>query len=249
MDLPWKRAIVVGASSGIGERLARKLAARGCRVALVARREDKLRQIAADINGATLDLAKTYVHDVSRFDEAEDLLQTIIRDIEGLDLFIYAAGVMPAIAPTEYDICKDKQIAETNFVGGVAWINAAAKRFERARGGTIVGIGSVAGDRGRRGNPVYGASKAALDCYLESLRNRLSQHNVSVVTVKPGPVDTDMTSGLGKLPGMISADKAADLIIEAAQKFGKTVYIPIKWWFISQILRAIPSSIFRRLKI
>ncbi len=249
MDLPWKRAIVVGASSGIGESIARKLAARGCRVGLVARREDKLRAIAIDINGATLDLAKVYPHDVSHFSEAEDLLQTIIHDLEGLDLIVCAAGVMPAIGPTEYDTCKDKVIIDTNLIGVIAWLNAAAKRFERTRGGTIVGIGSVSGDRGRRGNPAYSASKAGLDSYLESLRNRLSQYDVSVVTAKPGPVETDMTARLGKLPGMISVDKAADMILAGAQKFGKTVYVPGKWWLVSRVLRAIPSGIFRRVKI
>lgn len=249
MDIPWKRAIVVGASSGIGEALARKLAARGCRVALVARREDRLKHIAATINGVSLDLAKYYVHDVARVEETDDLFQKIVRDIEGLDLIVYTAGTMPHIDPTEYDTCKDKAVIDTNLTGAIAWFNAAAKRFERARGGTILGIGSVAGDRGRRGYPAYGASKAGLDCYLESLRNRLSRFNVSVVTAKPGPVATEMTATRGKLPGMISVDKASDLILQGAQKFGKIVYIPSKWWLVSRVLRAIPSALFRRMKI
>lgn len=249
MEYPWKRAIIIGASSGIGEKIARRLSASGCRVALVARREDLLRQIAATINGVSLDLARTYVHDVSNVDEAEELFQQIVREIEGVDLVVYAAGVMPAVEPTEYNIAKDKLIIETNLLGAMAWLDAAAKRFERARGGTILGISSVAGERGRRGNPAYSASKAGLDCFLESLRNRLSQYNVSVVTAKPGPVSTDMTSHLGRLPGMISVDKAAELILSGATKFGKMVYVPAKWWLVARIIRAIPTSIFRRLKI
>jgi short-subunit dehydrogenase len=137
----------------------------------------------------------------------------------------------------------------TNLVAAAGWLNPAAKRFERARSGTIVGIGSVSGDRGRRGNPAYGASKAGLECFLESLRNRLAPLGVSVVTVKPGPIATEMTAQLGKLPGMIPAEKAAELIVRAAKKRNKTAYIPWKWWLVSRILRAIPSPIFRKLKI
>jgi decaprenylphospho-beta-D-erythro-pentofuranosid-2-ulose 2-reductase len=249
MEIPWKRAIVIGASSGIGEAIARKLTAGGCRVALVARRLDRLEQIASEINGISLDIARPYAHDVTQFDQAEDLFLQIVRDIEGVDLVVYAAGIMPAIGPTEYDTTKDKAILDTNLMGAIAWLNAAAKRFERAMGGTILGISSVAGDRGRRGNPAYSAGKAGLDCYLESLRNRLSGNNVSVVTAKPGPVQTDMTASLGKLPGMIPCDTAATLILSGARKFGKTVYVPWKWWLVSRILRAIPSAVFRRMRI
>lgn len=245
----WKKAIVVGASSGIGEALARKLMAQGCRVGIVARRAERLQQIAHEINGATLNLAIPYQADVRDFDRAEEHFDNLVRELEGLDLVIYAAGIMPKIGPTEYNTAIDKEIIEINLIGAIAWLNCAAKRFERSKGGTIVGIGSPSGDRGRRGNPAYGASKAGLECYLESLRNRLSKFGVSVVTVKPGPVETDMTFARGRLPGMISCETAANLILSAAGKFGKTAYIPWKWWLASKILRTIPSSIFRRMNV
>lgn len=249
MVTDWKRAIVIGASGGIGEQIVRKLTSDGCHVALVARNEERIRRIAMDINGVNLDLAKVHPFDVLNIDNVEERFQQIVRDLGGLDLFVYAAGVMPVIDAKEYDSAKDKDIIEINLVGAIAWINEAAKRFEKAKEGTIVGIGSVSGDRGRRGNPAYGASKAGLDCFLESLRNRLGSLGVSVVTVKPGPVQTEMTRPLGKLPGMISANKAADLILKAAHKFNKTVYVPGKWWLVSRVIRAIPSVIFRRLRI
>src|SRR5690348_14212261 len=152
MALPWQRAIVVGASSGIGAEIARQLGREGSRVALVARRADELGRVAAAIDGVSAPAARVYVHDVTDFDEVPALFQTICRDLDGLDLVVYAAGVMPAIGPSEYAFAKDRPIVDVNLLGAMAWLNEAAARFERAGAGTIVGISSVAGDRGRRGN-------------------------------------------------------------------------------------------------
>lgn len=244
----WKRALIIGASSGIGEALAKHLAANGCRVSLVARREDRLRVLADSLNAPTVQNAAYYVHDVRNAGEVPELFTRIVEEMGGLDVVFYVAGVMKPISRTEYDFQKDKEMIDTNFTGAVAWLNQAAKRFERLSGGTIVGIGSPSGDRGRRGNPVYGASKAALECYLESLRNRLSQHGVSVVTAKLGPVSTDMTAALGKLPGMIDVEEAVRGILRGAQRFGKTFYVPWKFRVVMWIVERIPSPLFRRMK-
>ena len=106
----------------------------------------------------------------------------------------------------------------------------------------------MAGDRGRRGNPVYGATKAALNAYLESLRNRIERRGAFVVTVKPGPVDTPMTQGL-KMPGMISAEQAAAEILLAAKDKVRVAYVPGKWKPIMAVIRAIPAPIFKWLNI
>lgn len=249
MQGEWQKAIIVGASSGIGESLARELAAGGCSVVLVGRRADRLHQIASSINGMSQTLAHVHVADVIELGTAETSFETCVQMLQGLDLIIYAAGIMPIIAPTEYDTQKDSSVIRTNLEGAIAWLNAAAKRFERAQSGTIVGIGSVAGERGRRGYPAYAASKAGLECYLESLRNRLSILGVSIVTVKPGPVVTEMTESLGKKPGMIDSETAAKLILRGSKKFGKTIYVPWKWGPIAAIIRSLPSIIMRRLKI
>ena len=245
----WNRAIVVGASSGIGEALARALAADGCRVALVARREEKLRQLASELDAEVGEPnARYYVHDVTEFSGAAALFEIITHELGGLDLIIYAAGIMPSVGPEEYDTVKDAATIAANFTGAVAWLNEAAKRFETAKTGTIVGISSVAGDRGRRGNPVYGATKAAFNAYLESLRNRTERKGVSVVTIKPGPVKTPMTEGL-KMPGMIGAEQAAAEILLAAKDKVRVAYVPAKWKPIMAIIRAIPAPIFKYLPI
>jgi decaprenylphospho-beta-D-erythro-pentofuranosid-2-ulose 2-reductase len=251
MKQRFQRAIIVGASSGIGAELARQLAASGCHVALVARRADELNRLATEINTASADtpLAFIYPHDVRCYGEAPALFQTVCRDLGGLDLIIYAAGVMPRLLPDEYDFAKDQAMIEVNVLGAIAWLNAAAERFQAAGSGTLVGISSVAGDRGRRGQPVYGASKAALDTYLEALCNRLGRFGVRVVTIKPGPVDTPMTQGLDKLPLLISAPAAARQILAAAARGTRLAYVPSKWRPIMAILRAIPSPIFQKLNV
>lgn len=243
MALPWQHAIVVGASSGIGAAVARVLAAGGCRVALVARRATELDALARETDGLA------FVHDVTAFDEVPALFQRIARELGGLDLVIYSAGVMPAIGPSEYDFTKDKAIVDVNLLGAIAWCNEAARRFERAGAGTIVGLSSVAGDRGRRGNPVYCASKAAVDTYLEALRNRLGHRGVAVVTVKPGPVATPMTEGMDRLPLLIPAADAAAQIVAAAAKRTRWAYVPRVWRPIMFAIRNIPSVVFQRLDI
>jgi short-subunit dehydrogenase len=243
---PWTRAIIVGASSGIGEALARELATSGCRVALVARRKAELDAIAADINASTPNRALTWAHDVTNYHEANSLFAEIVNELGGLDLIIYAAGIMPRLKPNEYDLDVDLATINTNLSGAVAWLNAAADRFGRTKSGTIIGISSVAGDRGRRGNVVYGATKAALNSYLESLRNRISVKGALVVTVKPGPISTPMTKGL-KMPFMIPADQAASEILQAARNGIEVVYVPAKWKLIMRVVRTVPSFIFKHL--
>ncbi len=237
----------MGASSGMGAELARQLAGQGCQVALVARREDELRCIAEALNTGGSTSARIYPHDVREYACVPSLFQQIAHDLGGLDLVIYAAGVMPPVEPDEYAFAKDRQMIEINVLGAIAWLNEAAQRFERAGVGTIVGISSVAGERGRRTMPVYCTSKAALTTYLEALRNRVGRSGVAVVTVKPGPVATPMTQGLGRLPLLIPAEKAASAILAAARRGSGNAYIPGVWRWIFLIIRNLPSAIFKKL--
>jgi NAD(P)-dependent dehydrogenase (short-subunit alcohol dehydrogenase family) len=247
--LPWKHAIVVGGSSGIGAALARRLNAGGVDVAIVGRRQSELDRIGHELNATGTGRAIVQQHDVRARDEAPYLMQSLARDLGGLDAIFYVAGVMPKVAPDEYDTSKDAEIMEVNTLGAMAWLNEAAKRFEQTKGGTIVGVSSIAGDRGRRGNPAYCTSKAALTTYLEALRNRLARFGVRVVTIKPGFVDTDMTKGASGLFWVIPAEKAADEIIDAALGGRMTVYVPGRWRAVGTIVRLIPSFVFRRLNV
>jgi len=237
----------VGASSGIGEALSRQLAASGCRVALIARRQTELDAIATQINETTPGRAITRVHDVTNYHEAGPLFAEIVEELGGLDLIVYSAGIMPRYKPNEYNLDLDLATIDTNVSGAVAWLNPAADRFGRTKSGTIIGISSVAGERGRKGNVVYGASKAMLNAYLESLRNRISAGGASVLTVKPGPIATPMTEGLGKMPLMIPAEQAASEILLAARQGANVVFVPGPWRYIMAVVRNVPSAIFRHL--
>jgi NAD(P)-dependent dehydrogenase (short-subunit alcohol dehydrogenase family) len=246
----WQHAIVVGASSGIGAEVARQAAADGCRVALLARREDELRRLADEINAQAGERrAVFFAHDVTQYDEVPALFQEVCRSLGGLDAIIYAAGVMPRVAPDEYTFANDRTVVEVNLLGAIAWLNEAAQRFAQARAGVICAISSVAGDRGRSGNPVYCASKAGLDTYLEALRNRLGRLGVAVVTVKPGPVDTPMTRGLDRLPMLTAPKTAARLILGAAHRRRNVAYIPRQWRPIMWVVRSVPSWLFQRMKV
>ncbi len=247
-DSHFAHALVVGASSGIGEALARRLATDGARVALVARREDELRRIMQEINNAAgEERAVAVAHDVRAIDEAPDLVQEIAQRLGGLDLVIYAAGTMPAVAIDEFNTVKDRQMLDVNLLGAVAWLNPVADRMARLGRGTIVGVGSVAGDRGRAPNPVYCTSKAGFHAYLEALRNRLAKLGVKVVTIKPGFVDTAMTKGKEGLFWLISADRAAEIILNKARRGVVTAYVPARWRLVMMIVRSIPSFIFSKL--
>jgi short-subunit dehydrogenase len=251
MNPKEKTAIVIGASSGIGSAVALELGRRGYGVALVARRVEAMRGAADAINAAAgREVAHVFAHDVSNIQEVPVLFEQIFETLGGVSDVYYVAGTMPKVAPDEFNTEKDAQMIQVNFLGCVAWLNAAADLFHRLKRGTIVGVGSIAGDRGRRGQPVYNASKGAQAIYLESLRNRLAIHDdVRVVTIKPGYVDTEMLAGMGNLLWMISAEEAARRIVNAGEHSRGTVYVPRRWRFVSWILRSIPSFIFKRLEV
>jgi short-subunit dehydrogenase len=243
---------VVGASSGIGEAMARQLAAAGTTVALVARREAELGRICEEINQATGEArARVFVHDVRNTDETAGLFQEIATSLGGLDLLVYASGVMPARGLEEYPTDRDLETIAVNLSGAVSWLNEAAERFGRARSGTIIGISSVAGDRGRAKNPIYNATKAGLDTYLEALRTRLARKGVTIVTVKPGFVRTPLleTGGLVGLVPVVSAGEAARQILEAAASGRRVVYVPWWWRPVMLAVRAIPAPLFERLNL
>ena len=241
--------IVVGASSGIGLAVARRLSQAGRKVALVARRKDELLAQATLINEALgREVAYPYVHDVVEIDAAETLFAQIESDLGPVDELHFVAGVMPEVGPDEFDLEKDRLQVNVNMLGCIAWGNAAARRFQQRKSGCIVGVTSVAQDRGRIGRPVYNASKAGMDTYLEALRNRLWRHGVRVTTIRPGFVETPMTAGL-QLKGAISADKAAELILSARSKQKAIAYVPGKWRLIMFVVRNIPSFVFRKLSI
>ena len=246
---PRQRGIIVGASDGIGAVLARKLAKEGYTIALIARRKDKLNTLCAEINSIEKEArAFSYVHDVANYDEVPDLLRTIIADLGGLDLIVFSAGVNFPPGLTSYNFEGDRKMIEVNLIGAMAWLNPVAEMFQNAKAGQIVGISSVAGDRGRIGNPGYNTSKAGLTTYLEALRNRLTRHGVNVLTVKPGFVKTEMIKAAqGGTPFAITPEEAVEDIYKAMRKRKQVIYTAPIWRWIMLIIQLVPSVIFRRM--
>ena len=241
----FRKAIVFGASTGIGAELVRSLAKSGVQVIAIARRQGLLDQLASEFPGLVLPVTM----DLTAACDASEILADLCDQLGGCDLYIYCAGIMPRVGKDEYPTEMDFESIDVNFTSAVRWLNAVALRCQSLKSGTIVGISSVAGDRGRRGGPVYAATKAGFTVYLEALRNRLAVQGVRVVTIKPGPVSTPMTDGLAKLPLMITADKAATLILEHARKGTSVAYVPGVWKLLMAIIRSIPQVIFQRLDI
>lgn len=247
---PRRRGIIIGASDGMGAELARRLAREGYTLALLARRKEKLEAVCNEINQtANEQRARAYVHDVAEYAKTPQLLRRIVADLGGLDLVLFAAGVnFPPGGIDKYNFENDCRMIEVNLLGAMAWLTPVAEMFQSAKAGQIVGISSVAGDRGRVGNPGYNTSKAGLSTFLESLRNRLTRHGVNVLTVKPGFVETEMVkASQGPTPFMISAQKATEDIWSAMQKRKQVVYTPSLWRWIMLAIQHTPSFIFRRL--
>ena len=243
------RAIIVGASSGIGASLALRLAREGYTLALLSRRELKLQKLCEKIQNDTMGQATYFVHDVRSSSDVPDLLVKVCAELGGLDLFVYNAGIQFPNDPTVYSAENDLDTFHVNLLGLVSWLNLVAIRFQKLKSGHIVVVGSVAGDRGRRGMPAYTASKSGLHTYVEGFRNRLYRHGVVVTTVKPGQVSTALLKNTDKELWPISVDLAAEYMWRAIKRRRMVVYVPSRWLLISWLIRLIPSILFRKLNI
>lgn len=238
-------AIVVGASSGIGHALVAEYLQRGFRVAALARRAEPLESLAAQ---AGHDSVLAIAHDVCD----GDAIPGIIERIEShfgvpTDTLVLAAGIMPPSDADTWDLASDREVVEVNLLGMMNWIHRIAPAMKERGRGHIVGISSIAGDRGRRDFLAYNTSKAAFTTMLEAVRNRLHRHGVTVTTIKPGFVGTRMTEGKDGLFWVASPEKAASLIARAAESGAMTRYVLRRWWIIGTIVKLLPSFIFRRL--
>lgn len=242
--------LVVGASSAIARAFARRAAAANATIVLAGRDRPDLDATAADLGVRFAQRVEVVDFDALQPETHAAALDRA-RTFAGpatLNLFL-AFGVMPPQSAVDADPALAGPVIDTNFTAAVRFLQAAAPLFEAQKRGRIVVLGSVAGDRGRPSNYVYGAAKAGLHAYLQGLRARLWRAGVTVTTVKPGPVDTAMTFGLGRLPLLVQPDAVAAICLAAAMAGRDEVYAPAPWRFIMAILRAIPEKFFKKLNI
>lgn len=246
------RVVVFGATSAIAEQTARKLVASGASVYCIGRNTESLSQIIEDlrvragdgqvVNGECADLTDSALH--------QKLLSNAADALGGLDAALVAYGSLPDQKICEKDVSSALRAIDVNAVSTVALLSVLGNFFESQGRGVIAAIGSVAGDRGRQSNYVYGASKAMVAAFMQGLRNRLYRSGVSVVTIKPGFVDTPMTSGFDKSgPLWTTPDKVATGIIDAMIRGKNVAYLPGFWWAIMLLIKHIPESIFKRMSL
>jgi short-subunit dehydrogenase len=228
------------------------LAERGCSLILSSRDADELHRLAADLRVryqvevivARLDVADYASHDTF----ARDCLHHASGSLVGV---VACQGYMADQAEASRDFELVRQMIEVNYAANVSILNRIANSFEQSKSGYICGISSVAGDRGRQSNYLYGSTKAAFNVYLQGLRNRLFRADVAVITVKPGFVDTAMTWGLinPSSPLVASPDRVARDIVRAIFHRQHTIYTPWFWRYIMCIIRYIPELVFKRLSL
>ena len=244
------RIIILGALSAIAEATARRFAENGAALVLVARDEARLKELAADlmVRGATA--AHIAVCDLAAEPDPGAKMLAWTDQLGGLSAVLIAYGVLGDQAAAEKDLAVTQQQITVNFASAALWAQATATILEQQRSGTLLVIGSVAGDRGRASNYVYGAAKAGLVAFTQGIAHRLAKVGARAVTIKPGFVDTPMTAGLAKGgPLWASPAQVADVIVKAAEKGGPVAYAPWFWRFIMLIIRAVPAFVFHKTKL
>ncbi|HUR93158.1 MAG TPA: SDR family oxidoreductase [Gemmatimonadales bacterium] len=243
------RVLVVGATSAIAAETARAYAATGARLFLTGRNPQRLEAVATDLRVRGARSVETAVLDVTDRARCSAVVEAAWKAFGGLDVALLAHGVLPDQTRCQASVEAAVEALDVNFVSTVALLTPLAQRFESARGGCLAVIGSVAGDRGRQSNYVYGAAKGGLERFLEGLRNRLFHAGVAVVTLKPGFVDTPMTSGLKQGPLFATAGRAGRAIHGAIERRRDVAYIPWFWRPIMTVIRALPEVVFKRLRL
>jgi short-subunit dehydrogenase len=240
--------IILGATSSMARAFARKVAAEGAGVLLAGRDMDDLAIQAADAKVRGARMAEAVAFDARAPEGFQSLIDRLAGEEGELNAAVFV-GSMPAQAEIDADPSLIDGTVTDSFTGPARFLQMLAPLMEARGGGTVVGVGSVAGDRGRIGNYVYGAAKAGFATYLSGLRNRLTRAGGHVVTVKPGFVDTSMTWGLPGLFLVATPEAVAEDLWKAVRKRRNVIYTPFFWRYIMLIIRHIPEPIFKKMKI
>jgi decaprenylphospho-beta-D-erythro-pentofuranosid-2-ulose 2-reductase len=243
------RVLIIGATSAIASETARAYAGSGARLFLTGRDAAKLASVADDLRVRGAAEVHTAVLDVSQIATQAHVIDSATSALGGLDVALIAHGMLPDQSACEKQVADTVAALHVNFTATVALVTVLANYFEAQRSGCIAVITSVAGDRGRRSNYVYGAAKGGVDRFLQGVRNRLHASGVTVVTIKPGFVDTPMTAGIKKSPLFASARRVGRSIYRAIEHRRDVVYIPWFWRPVMMVIRGLPEWLFKRLHL
>jgi len=240
--------LILGATSAIARGTAAAFAARGDALFLASRDEEELKRIAADIHLRYGVEVHHGLFDAEATDTHEIFFNSVVAALPDLSGIVLAFGYL-GDQQSARDFKQGAKVIASNFTGAASILSHCANHFEQLHSGFIIGISSVAGDRGRQSNYVYGAAKGALSIYLQGLRNRLHASGVRVITVKPGFVDTAMTYGMPGLFLLASPQFTGKRIVSALDRSSDVIYLPWFWRYIMLIIRHIPEFMFKRMKL
>ena len=246
-----KRIVIIGATSAIAEHCARLwLEKQPIDLTLVGRDAQRIERVATDLKVRSPESKIRIVQ--AGFLDPEAINATVENTVQSgdVDIVLIAHGSLPEQVDCQDDLQASREALEINGVSPVLYAEAFAKQMAKANHGTIALIGSVAGDRGRKSNYVYGAAKGLVTRYAQGLQHRFAGTGVKVVLIKPGPTDTPMTAHLkGKGAKLAPAEGVAKQIVEGIKAGKPVIYAPGKWWLIMMIIRHLPSAVFNKMDI
>ena len=241
--------LIIGASSGIGRECAHVFSSEGHSVICSSRDEDELSNLVCDLSIRYSYKAYAVPLDLTQLACINNFVKEIYAIFQKLDCVIITAGTMPPDGVDYSDQNALLNTTMTNYIGIATLLNDVSKRMTEVNAGTIVCLSSVAGDRGRQSNFIYGATKSALSTYLQGLRMKLNRHNIQVITILPGYVDTLMSYGKVKAVLAVSPTYFAKRIYKLSKSRRNVVYVPAIWWLVAKVLKSIPEAIYKRLHL
>jgi short-subunit dehydrogenase len=246
-----RTALILGATSAIAEAVARLFAAENMRLVLVGRNSSRLQAIASDLTVRGAAGVEIEMQDLAAEDTIHSAFDRLVAKLDGrVDYVLICHGYLGDQELAEQDRAEAERIITVNFSSAALWALAAANHLRQQGHGSLVVLGSVAGDRGRRANFVYGAAKAGIAALCEGIAHKFAATGPKAVVVKIGPTDTPMTAGFDK-QGLLwsKPEKVAAIIRRAAEGRRPVVYAPGFWRWIMMIIRAIPAPIFNKMSI
>ena len=243
------RVLIIGATSAIAGETAKAYAEAGARLFLTARNPGKLASVADDLRVRGAAQVDTAVLDVGQISHHREVIDSAIATLGGLDVALIAHGTLPDQAGCQQRVPDTVEALQVNFTATIALLTELANYFEGQRSGSIAVITSVAGDRGRQSNYVYGAAKGGVERFLQGLRNRLHPSGVAVLTIKPGFVATPMTAAMQQNALFASPRRVGRAIYRAIERRRDVIYIPWFWRPLMVVIRSIPERLFKRLHL
>lgn len=243
------RVLILGATSALAHETAKHFAKDGADLVLVARSAYKLTAVKDDLKVRGAKEIEAIVADLNDFTRHQEIVESALKPFAGLDMVLVAYGTLGDQQLSEQDVAVAVQEFNNNCTSTISLLTLLANYFEQQKRGCIAVISSVAGDRGRQSNYVYGAAKAGITVFLQGLRNRLAKKGVAVVTIKPGMVDTPMTAHMRKGLLFAKAEVVGKGIYEAMLKRKDVVYLPGYWRGVMWVIKSIPESRFKKMNI